>query len=463
MGKVNAETEANANQGIIDWVAKNLGATVTKVTRQRRWRPVWQVDAIKDGKPLPLMFKGARPDNSIPYPLEHELNMLRVLADNDIPVPTLYGMCDEPHAIVMGWMEGGRDPGLVVEAMESKSEMSPDRWQASLEYMEILARIHSIPPDQFVAAGCEMPVDDKDVALNGYERFYQMYLDQNLSDPFLEFATQWLRRNIPSTSPKISFVTGDCGQFLSKGPKVTVLLDMEAGFLCDHAYDLACFRGRHPVENMGDVRALFEHYEKFSDQPLNLEAIRYYTFLFLAMAIFTPLFFVVKPTPGGDWLEGYLQIAFIARRALEALAEIIGVELNHSMELPEPRQTPMEDYAIDKLSFDINNLPLSDNLTDWQRNSIAAVPEYLRNQLHYGAWVQEQEMDDLEEVLGYRPSNVSEAEQALLAFVKQDNPEHDQLLTRMFHRRYLRQCHVNAGPNPPEDHLVLMKVEPLTH
>jgi hypothetical protein len=369
-------------------------------------------------------------------------------------------MCEQPHAIVMGWMEGGRDPGLVVEAMETKSEMSPDRWQASLEYMEILAKIHSIDAAQFVEAGCEMPTSDYDVAMNGYERFYQMYLDQNLSDPFLEFATQWLRRNVPTHKPKVSFVTGDCGQFLSKGPKVTVLLDMEAGYLSDHASDLACFRGRHPVENMGDVRALFEHYAKFSDQPLNLEAIRFYTVLFLVLAIYTPLFFAVKPTPGGDWVEGAIQVAFIARRAVEALAEIIDVELSE-IELPAPRPTPMEDYALDKLSFEINNLSLSETFADWQRNSIAAVPEYLRNQLHYGVWVQEQDIDELVEILGYRAANIAEADEALTRLIKQDNPEHDKQLTQFFHRRYLRQCLAIAGPNAPEDHLVLMKVEPL--
>ncbi|MFA7555729.1 MAG: phosphotransferase [Spongiibacteraceae bacterium] len=461
MSNDQAELNAFAHQGIVDWVAKNLGATVTKITRQRRWRPVWQVDAEKDGKPMPLMFKGTRPDNSIPYPLEHEYRMLRVLEDNGIPVPTLYGMCQQPHAIVMGWMEGGRDPGLVVEAIESKSEMNPERWQASLDYMEILAKIHNIDPAQFVAAGCEMPTSDHDIAMNGYERFYQMYLDAKLSDPFLEFVTQWLRRNVPKHKPKVSFVTGDCGQFLSKGSKVTVLLDMEAGYLSDHASDLACFRGRHPVENMGDVRALFDHYAKFSDQPLDLDAIRFYTVLFLALAVFTPLFFVVEPTPGGDWVEGAIQVAFISRRALEALAEIIDVELDE-IELPAPRPAPMENYALDKLSFDINNLSLTDTFADWQRNSIAGVPEYLRNQFHYGAWAQEQELDELVEILGYRPVDIIEANKALTSFVKQAGPEHDKVLTKLFHRRYLRQCHVITGPNPPEDHLVLMKVEPLT-
>lgn len=462
MSNDQAQLNALAHQGITDWVATELGATVTNITRQRRWRAVWQVSAEKDGKTLPLMFKGTRPYNSIPYPVEHEYRMLEVLAANDIPVPTLYGVCQQPHAIVMGWMDGGRDPGLVVEAMENQSHMSDERWQASLKYMELLAKIHSIDPAQFVAAGCELPTTDYDIAMNSYERFYQLYRNANLQDPFLEFISQWLRRNIPKHEGKISFVTGDCGQFLSKGADVTVLLDMEVGYLSSFASDLACFRGRHPVENMGDVQALFEHYAKFSDQALNLEAIRFYTVLFLGLAVFTPLIFIAKPTPGGDWVEGELQVAFIARRALEALAEILKVPLDHELQLPKPRPTPLEDYALDKLSFDINNLSTSDTFTDWQRNSIAAVPAYLRNQLHYGAWVQQQELDELAPILGYRPDDVVAADKALLKLIAADNPEHDAMLTALFHRRYLRQCHVIAGPNAPADHLVLMQVEPLS-
>jgi hypothetical protein len=76
---------------------------------------------------------------------------------------------------------------------------------------------------------------------------------------------------------------------------------MEVGHLADHFADLACFRGRHPVENMGDVKALFDHYAKSLGQPLDLDAVAYQTVVFLAYALFTPLFGLKEPSPGGDW------------------------------------------------------------------------------------------------------------------------------------------------------------------
>jgi hypothetical protein len=463
MANNQAEETAADHQGIHAWVKEHLAAEVKHIHRQRRWRPVWRVEAEKSGEKISLLFKGTRAWDDIPYSLDHEFNVMKVLENNGIPVPKLHGMCEQPKAIVMSWVKGGRDPGLVVEALEKNSEISPDRWQASLRYMEYLAKMHSIDPAQFVEVGCEMPVGDEAASLNGYERFYQMLVDRNIEDPFIEFCTAWLRRNVPKHRPFVSFTTGDCGQFLSDGPDITAIIDMEVGHLCDHFGDLACFRGRHPVENMGDVRALFEHYAKALGQPLDLDAIAFQTVVFLTYALFTPIMALDVQTPGGDWVEAALQMAFIGRRASEALAEIIDVELDDAMRLPPPRVTPMEDMAVRKLIFDIERLPLSENLADWQRSTIANVPNYLSNQLHYGVWVQECELDDLVPILGYRPADIVAGDKALTKFVHAAGPEQDAMLVKYFHKRQLRLCHVFAGPNPPHNHLVLMKVEPILH
>jgi hypothetical protein len=419
------------------------------------------VNAEKDGVAVSVLFKGTRAWDDIPFPLENEYKVMQVLEANGIPVPPIHGMCEYPKAIVMSWLKGGRDPGLVVEALEKKSEISPDRWQASLRYMETLAKMHRIDPAKFVEVGCEMPVGAAAQQLNLYERFHRMYTDKKLDDPFIEFCTLWLRRNVPKHRPMISFVTGDCGQFLSDGPELTGVIDMEVGHLADHFADLACFRGRHPVENMGDVRALFDHYAKALGQPLDLHAIAYQTVVFLVYALFTPLFALYEPSPGGDWVEGAIQVAFIGRRAAEALAEILNVDLDDHLQLPEPRATPQEDLALSKLIFEIDRLDLSESFAEWQRATIASIPNYLRNQLHYGVWVQNEELDELVPILGHRPATVVEADKALSDFVRQAGAEFDTRLLRLFYRRLLRRCHVIAGPDAPADHLVLMKVEPM--
>src|SRR3546814_5124812 len=98
-----------------------------------------------------------------------------------------------------------------------------------------------------------MSSGSSDIALNSFERFYGMCTDHAIIVLFMEFCAVWLRRNFPEHRSRISCVTGDCGQFLSEGPEVTAILDVEVGYLGDHLHDLACFRGRHPIENMGDL------------------------------------------------------------------------------------------------------------------------------------------------------------------------------------------------------------------
>src|SRR3546814_12795416 len=92
------------------------------------------------------------------------MRMMQVLEANGIRVPHVHGMCPEPLAIIMEWMRGGRDPGLVQEAIESGSVMTDDRWAASLKYMEILAGMHQIPPEQFAEAGAKIPSGASDMA-----------------------------------------------------------------------------------------------------------------------------------------------------------------------------------------------------------------------------------------------------------------------------------------------------------
>jgi aminoglycoside phosphotransferase (APT) family kinase protein len=442
------------------WMEDSLGCTAIELNRQRRWRPVWHAAAIQNGERREFLLKGDRTWPTHPYPLDYEMRMQRTLHENGIPIPAILGMCPDPNTIVMDWVEGGRDPGLIQEAIENASVMTEDRWAASLRYMEILADVHRVPPEKFAEQGAYLPDNPYDLALGNYERFHAMTGEQGITDPLVEFSVRWLRRNFPKDRTSAVFVTGDCGQFLSDGPNVTCILDVEIGHLGDAMRDLACFRGRHPIENMGDVPALFRHYEQASGVPLDVDAIAFYTVSFLAEAYYGPLFGLREQGRGGDWVEAAVQVAMIGRRCMEALAEIIGLELEY-IRLPDPAPKPMEDMAFDKLIADINRLPETDGLQGWQRGIIASIPQYLKQRGHYSEWLRDEDLNDLEPLLGYRPANLVEADNALLRFIETAGPEHDAALTRFFYRRTLRQCLVIAGDGAKADHLVLAKMEPI--
>lgn len=442
------------------WMEEHMGCSSIELHRQRRWRPVWRATAVQNGVKTEFLLKGDRTWPTHPYPLDYEMRMQRTLHENGIPIPAILGMCPTPNTIVMEWVEGGRDPGLIQEAIENASVMTDDRWSASLRYMEILADIHRVPAEKFAEQGADLPTNPYDLALGNYERFHAMTVSQGITDPLVEFCVRWLRRNYPRDRSGAAFVTGDCGQFLSNGPEVTCVLDVEIGHLGDPMRDLACFRGRHPIENMGDVPALFRHYERAAGVPLDVDAIAFYTVSFLAEAYYGPLFGLREQGRGGDWVEAAVQVAMIGRRCMEALAEIIGLDLD-DIQLPAPAPTPMEDMGFDKLIADLKRLPESEELQAWQRGILVSLPQYLKQRAHYSAWLQDEDLNDLEPLLGHRPADMIEADKSLLRFIESAGPEHDAALTRFFHRRTLRHCLVIAGPDAGEDHLVLAKMEPI--
>src|SRR3546814_2320911 len=137
----------------------------------------------------------------------------------------------------------------------------------------------------------------------------------------------------------------------------------------------------------------------------------------MCICYYVPLVGLDKSVPGGEWVEAQVQVALIGRRCAEAMAEILGLELEE-FELPEPDVTPLEDMALDKLIAEVQHLPLSEDFADWQRGVLAAIPIYLRNQLHYHVWARDAALNDAAEVLGNRPKDLKVADRELVVFVR---------------------------------------------
>ena len=456
-----AEPALSDEAKIVRWVEAQVGGTVTAIAKLRRWRPVWRVDLDQGGHSRAVLIKGTRAWEAIPFSLWHEMRLNQILEENGILVPHTYGMVDGLEAFAMDWAEGGRDAGLVQQSIEAASTMSPARWQASLEYMDILARIHAIPVSAFAGTEAGNPQDAKAIALDQYERNHALLAKRDAVDAMIAFFTLWLRRNTPENRSERSFVTGDCGQFLSLDGKVTAVLDVEIGHIGDPMHDLACFRGRHPVENMGDLPALFRHYAQASGKPLDVAAIAYHTVSFLALATIGPMLALIEKHRGGDWVEALMQLAFIGRRTCDAIAEIIGVQFA-PMALPDiAHVSPYAEMAIDKLEAELAALPPSPDFADWQKGVLLSLPQYLRNNARYGPWLEEQDLLETSALIGQPVADLVDADRKLKAWVEAAGPEQDRALLTLFQRRLMRLCLLLAGKDAPADHLLFTPVEPI--
>src|SRR5829696_2169892 len=84
------------------WLERTLGGTVRRIERKPRWRPAWDVDLEVDGRLLELHARGERePRIVMPYRIRDEIAVHDLLEAHGIPVPHVYGLCEDPDAIVM--------------------------------------------------------------------------------------------------------------------------------------------------------------------------------------------------------------------------------------------------------------------------------------------------------------------------------------------------------------------------
>ena len=126
---------------------------------------------------------------------------------NNIEVPHIYGFCDDPAGIVMAKVPGKFD---LVKNAENQAEVE----SVMQHYMEVMARIHQVPLDDFVAAGIPMLSTAQELAWGDTRRIAAGFRRaQKRPEPSLDFMLDWLARNQPRPSSNVCFVLGDSGQF----------------------------------------------------------------------------------------------------------------------------------------------------------------------------------------------------------------------------------------------------------
>ncbi len=455
--------EEAREQGITAWVAEQLGGKVIAITRLERWRPQWKVSYAVGDNTHTVLFRGDRPiagNNDLRF----EMDVMVVLEANGIKVPHIFGWCDAPKAFVMDWIDTeDRAPGMLHTAINNPSVMSEDRWQAMLRYMEHLAQTHAIPIEEFahIRRLAQPPTTPTELALNATERMYQVGKQAGNNEITFDFLQRWLRRNIPQHRNRASFITGDAGQFMSAGTEVLALLDFEIANIGDTHWDLAGMRGRHPYENMGDIPALYRHYETVSGFEVDLRVIGYYTVAFLQLSAIGAKFFMNPEARGGNWIEGVLEYASITRRAYEAIAELQGITLDTALHLPEPDIQPWEDSGLNKLMVDIQRLPTSSVFEPWERELLHDIPRFLLNNARYRSWFEKETMADIAQLTARSFDDLSSADDALQALIAEDDAAMDEALVSILHKRMLRFSMIIAGTDPDDNNPLFHQLDPI--
>ena len=427
------------------WIAVRFGGRILSMERQARWRPAWFVSVETASGQLSLYARGRREQAELLFfPLAHEAEVLRVLHQAGIPGPRIYGLCEDPEAIVMDRMPGRPD----LATADSEAEAAA----ALLDFTAILARMHALPPEDFLAApGLKMPKDAREIAFSMFDHFDRIYrVNKRRPEPEVAFAMGWIRRNAPEHRTRPAFITCDSGQFLFEDGRVTSVLDMELAHIGDPALDLASLMLRDMSEPLGDLTPAFRRYQELTGEPIDWDVIRFYIALWGIMTPMVTAHLNKDPPPELNLPYNLDQAITLTRIPLEAIAETLGVVLDP---IPVPLThsgsggSVARQAALKGLAGALADIRPNEAFQQYRRDSAETLIDYLAILIEHEPAVLEEERVEALALLGRDLPDEQERDAALEAFALAAGPEHDRELVRLFHRRASRR-EALLGPTP---------------
>lgn len=412
-----------------------MGAKIVHMERQVRWRPAWFADVERDGKLLHLHLRGDREGDVAIFPeLKREADVMRVLGEQGINVPRIYGFCEDPPCIVMDALPGSR----------SMADAANDAVRRSIarEYMAEVVAMHRLPVAPFVAAGVHLPQGAEAIALVGLDAYMPLYQrTKSRPEPFLEFVLGWVRRNVPQHRTQAAFIQFDSGQFHHQDGKLSGLYDFEFSMIGDPMVDIATMRMRNSIEPLGDdLRTLCRHYEEFSGLPVDHAVVDFHTLLFATLGAMQFTGTVATPRPG-DAHAVYLEFDLALRQVmLLAMRDLTGVALP-----PEP---PLAERSADnaallaKIADTVARIETPDKQNQSRKDTAAQLIEWMLRSDALGVEVRARDIADVSRLLSRSFADWPEAEAALEVFVQQAEPELDARLLQLFHAMEARRMHM---------------------
>ncbi len=412
-------------------VESSVGGRIVSAERQARWRPVFWCEVERpDGEILPVCFRGGRIEQGGENTIRNEYECFRTLERNGIPVPAIYGYCEKPVGFVMQKSPGRHD----LATAESSEEFEAVRDH----FIEILAEIHSLPTDEFEAFGVSRLTTPRELALGDSARGIARFNERKTRpDPTVEFLIDWCERNVPEGRDECRFVTCDSGQFLFDKSRVTAMLDMELGYLGDPLADLGGLFSRDLTEKMGDLNVAVDRYEAASGQPVDRRAVLYHAIRF---GLTTPLgtgLALANPHVAVEYVQYLTWYLVYSRAPLELIAYREDFELD-APELPTETVSPYS-VANDSLLERFETFETKDEFQAYEADSLRRLALFVRQGDLYGADLLAKDFDDVEQLLGVRPTTWQQRDQALSDLVRDNSGERDAELVRYLVRRLTRE------------------------
>jgi aminoglycoside phosphotransferase (APT) family kinase protein len=267
-----------------DWVRDIIGgdADWEPHPASGRSRLIWIVRPSASREPALLLRAetGLGPFAGTGFTLAREAEVLRSLADTDVPVPAVHG-ADAGH-VLMDLLPGGVDLDLNTGAGRA----------VLTGYCQVLAALHRLDPPPGPLPRPTSPADHALLDLAAHRRNYGLCSP----NPVAEDVFGWLHAHAPDSATRTSLLHGDAGpgNFLHADGRITGLIDWEMAHVGDPMDDLAWLWFRITVLGAGDggpgaLAHAFRAYADASDDALDHDRINYYCLAVLARCLVATL------------------------------------------------------------------------------------------------------------------------------------------------------------------------------
>lgn len=429
------------------WVESTLGGRIVEWRqqggRESGGRPAWFTTVDVDGDRIAAYIRADRGLAAVStgVAIDREFRLLQELNKTEVLVPRVFGLCEDPRAILMECVPGENDFGKIQDAAQRRA--------LARHFLEQLVALHRLDAERFEAIGLRRPRSAEDYALGDlsrWERGHQRGLREPV--PLVTFACQWLRRNIPPAPTRPVLVHGDTGpgNFLFQGERVTAIIDWEFAHLGDPMKDLALLRPRDFYYPTNELPRWLQIYSELSGTPLDLPKLRYYS---VQALLLTPLALgpiVQNLKPESDHAEWIAQEVVYRRATAEVLAEALGVPLE-PVEVPSGSPTRFSQFFdIVKQNLEAEHLPrLDDTFQAHRLRMTLRLLEHLRQVERKAPAIDALELEDIGAVLGHRPASRAEGMRQMDAYVRSAAPAEDARLVQFFYRQAVRDQALMVG------------------
>ena len=425
---------------VIDWLGSLGQGRLVDADRRPGGarREAWFVDLERDDGSVAELFlrldRSTADDNDDPYSTTRETDVYLALQDSEIPVPRIHGVLARPQAVLSDRSVG--------ETWFSRIRDPDEQLAVAQDFMRHLVALHRLDPASLDIPALGKPRSIPEHVREELENWRRLYAMHEIPrDPLIEFALDWLGRNVPEAVGPVVLVQGDTGpgNFLYADRKVQAILDFELAHWGDPMDDLAWLSLRAVQEPFTHFPDRIRQYAELSGTEIDEARIRYYR-------VFAELRIVVMghersaaKSSKGELGNGLIYGALHQRLLVETLADVLGLELE-PVAFPGAESTEREwlyDAALDQLR-DVLVPRSEDPFVILRLKGLARVLKHLRDGDRLGSAFDAQELDDLEALLGTRPSSALAGRDALAAAIVGGGLM-DADLVRYFYRNTLRR------------------------